>query len=176
MSTAWHLTRLLCTFRCIQREYTEAGFHFLSCEQHKVTFLFPPKFLSKKSQLCPLEVHWVAAECKVLTCWMSHMLEIGISYGNRGWTASLGYDLAPQFLYVFQWWSKSPEKISGRKHQRITTDGGKTLSKKLIKERKRAQKVCSLLYWSWLFCFQSRVLSWFFYCNICGCTQARSTY
>lgn len=77
---------------------------------------------------------------------------------------------------MFQWWCKSPEKTSGRKHQRNTTDGGKILSKKLIKERKRAQKVCSLLYWSWLFCFESRVLSWFFYYNICGCSQARSAY
>jgi len=33
-----------------------------------------------------------------------------------------------------------------RKHQRIATGRGKTLSKKPVRERKRAQKVCSLLY------------------------------
>lgn len=55
-------------------------------------------------------------------------------------------------------------------------DRGKILSKELIKERKKSSKICSLLYWRWLFCFKSQVLSWFFYYNICGCSQARSAY
>lgn len=49
--TAWHLTRLLCAFRCITWESTEAGLQFLSCKHHKVTFLFSPKFLSKKKSI-----------------------------------------------------------------------------------------------------------------------------
>lgn len=52
----------------------------------------------------------------------------------------LGYDLALQLFYAFQWQCKSPEKTFGRKHQRITMDRGKILSKKLIKERKKSSK------------------------------------
>lgn len=114
-------------------------------------------------------------ECKVLTC-CAMSLKLILPWGTKAGQLVPRDDLARHLLYVLQWCCKSPEKTLGRKHQRIAMGRVKTLSKKPIKERKRAQKVCSLLYWSWLFCFKSRLLSWFFCYNICGCSQARSAY
>lgn len=124
-------------------------FKVLSCKQHKVTFLFSPKFLSK----CPPEIHWVAV------IWVQG-LNLLSEQCVRNWyfleesRLVLGYDLALLLFYAFQWWCKSPEKTFGRKHQRIMMDRGKILSKKLIKERKKSSEICSLLYWRWLFCFK----------------------
>lgn len=104
-------------------------------------------------------------------------LKLILPWRNKAGQLVLRYDLArhPYFMF-FQWCCKNPQKTSGRKHQRSAMGRGKTLSKKPITKRERAQKVCSLLYWGGLFCFKSRLLSWFFYYNICGCSQARSAY
>lgn len=127
--TARCITGLFCTVRCISWESTQASLQFLACKQHKETFLFSPTSLSKKSQSCPSEIHWVVVIWVQGSNLLSHVLEINTSFEKQGWTASseIWFGSTP-LLYVLSvvlqeptenFWEKTSEKCYGQRENTV---------------------------------------------------------